>query len=167
MWEIFSYFKNVWGIWVVIFVLGSFFMDVALVAYLFLMDPVIGIAFAVFYNLILYFIYQMGFASEVEARRILKIGLPAEATILKAKETGTVINDIYYMIDFQLEVRPPNRSPYQTETKGQISIATMAQFQPGMVVAVKFDPKNPKKVALIPITEAKTVPPPKMQRPKL
>jgi hypothetical protein len=157
--EILSYFKNVWGIWYIIIILGSFFVTAASIAYLISTDPVIGIATAVFLILIFYFVYQWIFASEVEASRILKIGLPAEATVLKAKETGTVVNNIYYGVDFQLEVRPPNRAPYQTEVRGLIPIVTMAQFQPGMVVPVMVDPKNPKKIALIPISEVKPAPP--------
>jgi hypothetical protein len=81
-------------------------------------------------------------------RNLLSHGEPATAVILKVWETGTVMNETNPQIGLLLEVRPANRAPYQAETKMFISMIQVPQFQPGVTLAVKFDPADPSKVAV-------------------
>jgi hypothetical protein len=47
-----------------------------------------------------------------------------------------------------LQVNPPNGAPYQTDLLMVISMLQIPRVQPGMVVPVKIDPKNPANVAV-------------------
>ncbi len=81
-------------------------------------------------------------------RAVLAHGEAAEAVILKAWQTGTVMNEVNPQIGLLLEVRPANRPAYQAETKMFIPMIQIPQFQPGAVLQVKYDPKDPSKVAV-------------------
>lgn len=82
-----------------------------------------------------------------DAKTLQEIGLPAEATILKIWDTGMTVNDDP-VVGFLLDVRPAGKPPYQAESKLRISRLDIPQVQPGTVVAVRIDPKDPKHVAL-------------------
>lgn len=103
---------------------------------------------------VFYFVFKGIFYPEVEARRLRQIGQDATATILEVKETGWTVNKIYYIVNFVLEVRPKDRPAYQANLRRMISRLTMAKFQVGAVIPVKFDPNNPQKVTLIESTQA-------------
>jgi prepilin signal peptidase PulO-like enzyme (type II secretory pathway) len=118
-----------------------------------IVEPVLGIIVGVIVIGTFYWVFKSVLGPEVEARRIIETGEPAEAVILKVTETGWTVNDIYYVVKFRLEVHRKDQPPYQAETKGMISRLTMAQFQAGMKVPVKVDPKNPQRVALVEQTE--------------
>jgi len=81
-------------------------------------------------------------------REVLAHGVSAQAVILKVWETGTVMNETNPQIGMLLEVRPANRPAFQAETKMFISMIQIPQFQPGAVVGVKYDPNDPRKVAV-------------------
>ncbi len=78
---------------------------------------------------------------------IMKSGTPAQATIQNVWQTGTYVNN-NPQIGMQLEVRPPNGVPYQTQVNAIIPLVNIPQFQPGAVVPVKIHPTDPSKVAL-------------------
>jgi hypothetical protein len=81
-------------------------------------------------------------------REVLAHGEAAPAVILKSWQTGTVMNDINPQIGLLLDVRPANRPAFQAETKMFIPMMQVPQFQPGAVVQVKYDPNDPRKVAV-------------------
>lgn len=81
-------------------------------------------------------------------RAVLSHGESAQAVILKVWETGTVMNEVNPQIGMLLEVRPANRPVFQAEAKMFISMIQIPQFQPGAVVGVKYDPNDPRKVAV-------------------
>ncbi len=81
------------------------------------------------------------------ARTLQETGEPAEATIVKIWDTGMTVNDDP-VIGFLLDVRPVGKPAYQAETKLRISRVDIPQVQPGAVVQVRIDPKDPKHVAL-------------------
>ena len=81
-------------------------------------------------------------------RAVLAHGESAPAVILKSWQTGTVMNNINPQIGLLIEVRPANRPAYQAETKMFIPMMQIPQFQPGAVLQVKYDPKEPRKVAV-------------------
>jgi hypothetical protein len=87
------------------------------------------------------------FTGENVARDIRANGLPATATVLQIWETGTRIND-NPVVGFLLEVDADGMEPYQAETKALISILLIPQIQPGAVLNVMYDPRNPQRVAL-------------------
>jgi hypothetical protein len=78
---------------------------------------------------------------------IMKSGTSAQATIQNVWQTGTYINNSP-QVGMQIEVRPPNGVPYQTQITAVIPLINIPQFQPGAVVPVKIHPTDPSKVAL-------------------
>lgn len=72
----------------------------------------------------------------------------AEATVIEVQETGVTVNEVYPMIGLTLEVRPKGRAAYRVQTKWLIDRFQIPQFQPGAVVPVLIDPKDPNNVAL-------------------
>jgi hypothetical protein len=79
-------------------------------------------------------------------RVLLEDGQPAQATILKVRDTGTTINN-NPVVRLLLEVQPPGGTPFQAETERLIPRLQIPQIQPGSVVAVRYDPQT-KAVAL-------------------
>ena len=106
------------------------------------------------FSLVIVGIFILVVGPQAAAQHILATGVSAEAKILEVRETGITINKLDYIVNFVLEVRPKGLPPYKTKTRGMLSRLTMAQFQAGNVVPVKYDPKNPKKVALVERTSA-------------
>lgn len=84
--------------------------------------------------------------SALRNRSILADGVPASAKILEISDTGTTINN-NPVVRLLLEVQPDDRMPFQSETERLISRLEVAQYQPGQVVQVKFDPDS-QEVAL-------------------
>ena len=83
-----------------------------------------------------------------ESSRINRIGLPAEALILGIHDTMATVNQVGAILKFTLEVRVGDLPPFQTEIREVISRTEIPRYQVGMTVPVKYDPGNPKKVAL-------------------
>ena len=82
-----------------------------------------------------------------QTRDILTTGIPAQARILQIGETGMYVNN-NPAVDILLEVHPPDRPPYQVQTRMVVSMIRLPAIQPGNVVPVKYDPTDPTKVAL-------------------
>ena len=87
------------------------------------------------------------FTGENIAREIRENGLPAKGTVLKIWETGIRVNDSP-VVGFLLEIHAEGMTPYEAETKALISILWIPQIQPGAVLPIKFDPKDPSRIAL-------------------
>jgi hypothetical protein len=81
-----------------------------------------------------------------QARELQRTGLPAEATILEISDTGMTLNEDP-VVDFMLEVRPEGKEAYRARTRMPISRIRIPQFQPGAVVPVNYDPKDPSRVS--------------------
>lgn len=86
-------------------------------------------------------------SGEGEAKRIRRVGQSAEALVLSIRDTGMTVND-NPIVAFRLEVRPPTGQPYEVETRGLVGRLDVPQVQPGAVLPVAIDPKDPLKVAL-------------------
>jgi hypothetical protein len=99
-----------------------------------------------------------------QAEELQKTGLPAQATILQIWDTGTTVNDDP-VVGFLLDVRPQEGEPFQARTKQLISRLTIPQVQPGAVVGVRYDPKNPQRVSLDPATLNQVFTPPPLPPP--
>ena len=77
-------------------------------------------------------------------------GVPATAEILEIWDTGWTLND-NPVIGMKVLVRPPDRPDFEaTINKTTVSRIALAQFQPGSVIPVRFDPQNPAVVAVDP-----------------
>ena len=87
------------------------------------------------------------FTGENVARDVRANGLPATATVLQIWETGVRVNH-NPVVGFLLEVHAEGLEPYRAETKALISVLSIPQIQPGAVLDVKYDPRNPQRVAL-------------------
>lgn len=94
-----------------------------------------------------------------EACAILAAGVPAEATVLELRDSGTTINDDPVVI-FLLRVEPAGGEPFTAETRALVSRLDVPQVQPGRVLPVRYDPADPARVAL----DLWECPPPKARR---
>jgi hypothetical protein len=83
-----------------------------------------------------------------EALRLRQIGTPAEAEILRIWDTGITVNDDP-VIGMEVEVRPAEGEPFRAVIpRTWISRLDVPSFQPGEVVAVRYDPNDPTRAAL-------------------
>jgi len=75
-------------------------------------------------------------------------GVSARAEILETWETGIKVND-EPVIGLKVRVQPAGGSPYEATIKRVlISQLEIPQFQPGAVIPVRVDPKDPSRVAI-------------------
>jgi hypothetical protein len=118
-------------------------MIVAIIA-----DPLFGIIFSAVIIAIIYFSFRAAFGSIIRRDALMKNGVQAEATIVDVNDTGMTVNEIYPVIKFTLEVRPPEGQPFRAESKELINRMDIPTFQPGAVVPVLYDPKNPSSVVM-------------------
>jgi len=91
------------------------------------------------------------FRLKSQTNTLLATGIPAEATVLNAAQTGsklTIGGQEQYGVALTLEVRAPGRAPYATQTQAFISILQLSQSQPGAVIPVKIDPQDQTKIAV-------------------
>ena len=70
---------------------------------------------------------------------MLGTGQDAEAIILATKDTGSRVND-NPVVDFSLEVRPPDLLPFAANARKTVSLIDLPSFQPGKIVRVKYIP---------------------------
>jgi hypothetical protein len=90
---------------------------------------------------------------ECDNDRILKVGTPASARVLSIRPTGNLHND-QPEVKIKLEVTGPERA-FEATVTTYMSPVYLPQFQPGAVVAVKYDPKHRRDVALVPAADIK------------
>jgi hypothetical protein len=82
-----------------------------------------------------------------QAKELQRVGMPAQAEIRSIGETGLTVNGDP-VITLDVEVRPADRPPYQATIKRLwVSRLEIPQFQPGKVIPVRFDPKDPSRVS--------------------
>ena len=81
-----------------------------------------------------------------QAKELHAIGIPAEAKILDIEDTHWTVNDDP-VCAFLLEIHRGEET-YQARTKIVISRVKVPQFQPGAIVPVRIDPKDPQRVSL-------------------
>jgi hypothetical protein len=82
-----------------------------------------------------------------DARDLQAHGESATAKILRIWDTGMTVNEDP-VVGFLLEVRRADRPVYEARTKLRISRLDISQIQPGSVVPVRVDPRDPTHVAL-------------------
>ncbi len=94
-----------------------------------------------------------------EACAILAAGVPARATVLELRDSGTTINDDPVVI-FVLAVEPAAGEPFRAETRALVARLDVPQVQPGRVLPVRYDPADRTRVAI----DLWECPPPKARR---
>jgi len=82
-----------------------------------------------------------------EARELQKTGEQAQAKIIRIWDTGMTVNDDP-VVGFLLEVYPEGQPAYQAKTKLRISRLDIPRIQPGLIVPVRVDPNDHRRVAL-------------------
>ncbi|MBK8953679.1 MAG: hypothetical protein IPM85_17025 [Chitinophagaceae bacterium] len=89
--------------------------------------------------------YKLFFGPMINASRLQKNGLPGTATILEVKDTGVTINNSP-QVKLILEVKNSLGQKYTTQCRVLVSRINPNAYMPGMVMAVKIDPKNEMNV---------------------
>jgi hypothetical protein len=142
-----AFFRDLkpWGqVGIILGLLGGLAgMIVAIIAW-----PLFGIIFTLVTVSIIYFSFRAALGPYGKRKALMKSGKPAEATILEVEDTGVTINEIYPLVKVRLQVRPPGGQPYEAETKMLINRMEIPRIQPGLVVQVMYDPKDPSSVAI-------------------
>ncbi|MFN8394894.1 MAG: hypothetical protein U0176_09515 [Bacteroidia bacterium] len=94
-------------------------------------------------------IYISIFAPMVRNRRILRIGEPGTARVLRMFETGVTVNN-NPMVKLELEVTPQRGATYTTMTRVIVSRLNPMMYGPGSVLSVKIDPQDRMQVVIDP-----------------
>lgn len=81
-------------------------------------------------------------------RRLLAAGEAAQAVILEIKQAGGG-GEYAPGFSFLLEVHPIDRPAYRARAEATVRLENLPRFQPGAVVQVKFDPRDPTQVAIM------------------
>jgi len=86
---------------------------------------------------------------EQHVANILRSGTAAKARIDDIRPTGNIHND-QPEVTISMQVQPPAGDPFAAKCVTFMSPVYLPRFQPGAVVDVRFDPKQPSDVALVP-----------------
>jgi len=91
--------------------------------------------------------------AKVRKRARLEHGHPAEAEILEVWDTGLTVNRINIQVGLRLQVNPSLIPSYEVKTRTFVSRLQPTVYCPGMILEVRYDPDNPKRVAIVGIKE--------------
>lgn len=144
MWEFFKDLKRWAQVGIVLGLLGGLAGAAMAIIY----SPIFGTIFTVAVFGIIFLTFHLALGPYAKQKRLLRSGKQATGTILEVEDTGVTINEIYPLIKVRLEVQPPGGAPYQAETKMLVSRLEVPQIQPGLVVPVLYDPKDPSSVTI-------------------
>lgn len=82
------------------------------------------------------------------SRELQSTGVAADAEILSLWDTGITVNQDP-VIGLKVRVQPRDGAPYEaTIEKSLVSRLDVPRFQPGRTIPVRFDPRNPSRVAV-------------------
>ena len=71
----------------------------------------------------------------------------APARIITAEETGTLVNGTTPLVRFELQVEPSGATAFAATIQDMIPAGSVAKYQPGSIVWVRYDPSTPTWVA--------------------
>lgn len=86
-----------------------------------------------------------------EQKRLLSIGVQSAARVLHVEQTGMTLEMggmQSHRLRLMLQVMPAGMPPYQAETVAMVSILAFSRVQPGCIVTVRYDPRDPRQVAM-------------------
>lgn len=121
---------------------GSFAFNVEAIRGL---GAVIGIFGALMF--ITVFVMKRVLGDVAAYQRILKNGTPGKAAIVQVTPTGLKSNQST-QVNFTVMVEINGREPYETAVKVLVKNDELQHYQPGTILGVRVDPKNPLKIAL-------------------
>jgi hypothetical protein len=84
---------------------------------------------------------------EARSKALLERGLPASARVLEVRDMNTNIG-VDPLISLRLLVLATDGVPYEVETKLLVTRLAMAYYQPEVMVNVRIDPGNRKRVVV-------------------
>jgi hypothetical protein len=98
-------------------------------------------------------------AQEQFYKQLRETGEVAPATILSLTDTGIRIGEDASMLEFYVEVFPDELPTFNATTMQAVSDASRSKFTTGQTIFIKYDPKNPKQVAVdhIPVVSPERV----------
>lgn len=100
-------------------------------------------------GVVLYFAGR--YVGGLDTSDILRDGTPGTAEVLSTRDTGVTINNFNFVIKIKLRVTVPGRAPYEVTIRHVLTGRHMwGTIQPGMVLPVRVDPRNPNRVAIDP-----------------
>ena len=88
--------------------------------------------------------YETALKSELEQLQqsndaIALSGRPARAIVKKYTWLGTYVNGQNPYVELEVEVLPEHSSSFGAKTRGVIAAASVAKYQPGSEIHVKYD----------------------------
>jgi hypothetical protein len=98
-------------------------------------------------GVVLYF--SARYVGSLDTSDILRDGTPGTAEVLSTQDTGVTINNLNLVVRLKLRVTVPGRAPHEVSIRHVLSGRNMwAAIQPGMVLPIRVDPRNPNRVAV-------------------
>lgn len=86
--------------------------------------------------------------SRAREKRIHTRGVAASARVLVVQQTGTQVND-QPLLELRMLVETPGRPAYAVAHREVVPHIRLAQLQPGTVLAVKVDPGDRRRMAIV------------------
>lgn len=83
-----------------------------------------------------------------ENKDIMLSGTSAEAKVISYYDLNVKVNGENPFVMLFVEVHPGLKEPFYADVKGVIAIQSVPKFQPGEMITVKYDPKNPRRVTV-------------------
>lgn len=141
--------KSKIGIWIgIIAGLGGFAAGLAAVILTTGKDAIwITAIMLSFFGGMFYLFYRIFFKPMLNARRLMRIGLPGKAKVLEVRDTGVTINNSP-QVKLIIELKNTFGQKYTTDTRVLVSRLNPWLYTPGMEVPVKIDPANEKNVVI-------------------
>lgn len=140
----------VWGSMLLIgaiFVVPLLLLD--LDRFLGIMPLLFTAVFAIIIAIVAVVLFKVFIGAGRKKAATIESGEDAEATILSVTDTGvTLQNGLYFQVNFDLEVRPAVGASYMASVKDYVSRVSIAQYQPGTVLRVKYNPAKREEVAI-------------------
>lgn len=84
---------------------------------------------------------------DLERKKLLHEGLPAEAVILSVEQTGNWSNR-QPQVRIEMEIHADGRAPWRASTVMVVPLTALVQLQPGSRWRVRYDPERPERVTL-------------------
>ncbi len=85
---------------------------------------------------------------DLENKDILLSGIAAEAKVIGYYDLNVKVNGDNPLVMLFVEVHPGLKEPFYADVKGVIAVQSIPKFQPGEMITVKYDLKNPRRVTV-------------------
>lgn len=118
-----------------------------------ILSPLEGTLLSVFFAGVCALVYCRIARPILQDRALQKTGIPAEAVVLEARDTGTTVNR-NPKVELLLEIRPSEDTPFQMKTAHVVSRLQAPLLQPGTVVEVRYDPRDRRRISLAAVSSS-------------